>query len=112
MRLVCTTRGRDGTRLAGLRFRPGACSVRRLSPARSPLVSLTKATWRNWGRAEAFARATLASPAEGSSRRVTVKAFRPRPDCTGRYRVYTRMQITAGRRTTTYKLTACATSRR
>jgi len=112
MRLACTVRRGDGTRIAGLRASPRECAIRGDLRARSPLTWLTKAAWRRWGQPEAFARAYVASTTKSGTRRVTVRAYRPRADCTGRYRVYTRIQIKAGSRTTIYKLTACATRRR
>jgi hypothetical protein len=107
MRLACTTRRGDGTTSASLRAKPRQCSIRRESGSRSTLAGLTKATWRNWGKDEASARATLLT-SKGTRSQVTVRAYRPRPDCTGTFRVYTRVQITVGGRRTTYKPATCA----
>jgi hypothetical protein len=106
MRLACTKRGDDGSALATLRLKPRQCSIRRDTRARSQVAGLTKVTWRNWGKPEATARATLVL-ATGERRRVTVRAYGVRPDCTGTYRVYTRVQITLGGRTTTYRPATC-----
>jgi hypothetical protein len=99
-------RGDDGAALAAFRLKPSQCSIRRDARARSQVAGLTKVTWRGWGKPEASARATLVL-ATGERRAVTVRAYGVRPDCTGTYRVYTRVQVTLGGRKTTYRPATC-----
>ena len=92
VRLICNRWDRWGDNIAYLKRMPGRCSIWRENWAHYQSASFIKARWRSWGKPVARGRATLTYNM-GYRARVRVKAYRPRFDCTGRYRVYTRVFI-------------------
>jgi hypothetical protein len=92
VRLFCNRWESSGENVPYTTMRPRHCSIWREHWAHYQSASFVKARWRSWGKPVARARATLTYNM-GYRARVRVKAYRLRFDCTGRFRVYTRVAI-------------------
>ena len=92
VRLICNRWTRLGDNIAYLTMHPRRCSIWRENWAHYQSASFIKARWQTWGKAVARAHATLTYNM-GYRAPVRLKAYRLRFDCTGRYRVYTRVSI-------------------
>jgi hypothetical protein len=92
VRLICNRWDFSGENIPYRTNRPRRCSIWRENWAHYQSASFIKARWRGWGRLVAPARGTLTYNM-GYRAPVRIKAYRLRFDCTGRYRVYTRVLI-------------------
>jgi hypothetical protein len=92
VRLLCNKFvGRRGRNVAYHTRAPRRCDVWRTGWADSQGLTFIKARWTGWGTGTARARVTIT--AHGFQARARVKAYRLRRDCTGDYRVYTRVAL-------------------
>jgi hypothetical protein len=95
VRLVCNRGYDEDNDYAGIYraiSKPRSCFFTRDKWAHYQTASIVHATYRHWGEPVAYAYATLTYNM-GYRHHVKVKLYRPRVDCTGRYRVYTRAQV-------------------
>jgi hypothetical protein len=96
VRLVCNRGFDESNDYAGIYravFRPRSCFFTRDDWAHYKTVNIVRTSYKRWGQSVAYAYGTLTYNM-GYRHRVKVKLYRLRPDCTGRYRVYTRIQVT------------------
>jgi hypothetical protein len=92
VRLICNKLvGRRGRNVAYHTRAPRRCDVWRTGWADSQGLTFIKASWTAWGTGTARARVTIT--AHGFRARARLKAYRLRRDCTGDYRVYTRVAL-------------------
>ena len=94
-RLICNKFLKHGSR-AYFATAPRKCDVWRSNWAHYQSLSMRETTWFHWGGPVAIAHATVIYNM-GYRHRFRIKAYRRRPDCTGRQLVYTRVRI-AGHR--------------
>jgi hypothetical protein len=96
VRLLCNKFvGSRGRNVAYRTKRPRRCAVWRAHWAHYQALTFIKARWTGWGRSTARARVTLTGNS-GFRARGRIKAYRLRQDCTGRFRVYTRVKLLRG----------------
>jgi hypothetical protein len=111
VRLLCNRFvGRRGRNVAYRATSPRRCSVWRADWAHYQALTFVKARWSGWGNSTARARVTLTGNS-GYRAPGRIKAYRLHPDCTGRYRVYTRVKLASGgdvKRTVVFKPDTCA----
>jgi acid phosphatase type 7 len=92
VRLICNKLvGRRGRNVAYHTRAPRRCEVWRTGWADSQGLTFSSARWTGWGTGTARARVTMT--AHGFRARARIKAYRLRRDCTGDYRVYTRVAL-------------------
>jgi hypothetical protein len=110
VRLLCNKfMGRHGRNVAYRTNRPRRCAVWRANWAHFQALTFAKASWTDWGNSTARARVTLMGNS-GYRARGRIIAYRLRHDCTGRFRVYTRVKLLRGgpvRRAVTFRPDTC-----
>jgi hypothetical protein len=111
VRLLCNKFvGRRGRNVAYRTTSPRRCAVWRADWAHYQALTFVKAHWSAWGSSTARARVTLTGNS-GYRAPGRIKAYRLHSDCTGRYRVYTRVRLASGgdvKRTVVFKPDTCA----
>ena len=110
VRLVCNKFvGRRGRNVAYRTRRPTRCAVWRANWAHYQALTFIRAHWKFWGQSTVRARITITGNS-GYRAHARITAYRLRRDCTGRYRVYTRVKLLRGsavRRSHVYRPDIC-----
>lgn len=103
VRLICNRWDRAGGNISYFAASPKRCAIWRASWAHYQSLTFIKGRWRNWGKSTAYATVTVTYNM-GYRHRFRIKAYRLRADCSGTYRIYTRVRL--GR--STWKPDTCA----